>query len=62
MFSLRKDIETTTDPISVICSSTDFKYNPIELADKLLEHYPDNKDTLYYKYYLLDKWIGYSIH
>ncbi len=49
-------------PLSIICAVSKYKYEPLELANKVLEVYPDDRATLESKYALISSSIGFSLH
>lgn len=49
-------------PLSIICAVSKYKYEPLELANKVLEISPADKATLESKYALISSSIGFSLH
>lgn len=49
-------------PLEIFCEFSGYKYQPLKLANLLLEHEPDNVDALNYKYHVLKEFLEFSIH
>ena len=49
-------------PISIFCDAIGYKYNPIQLADLVLDMEPENLDVLNFKYYSLKSYLEFSLH
>lgn len=49
-------------PLAIFCQYCDYKYEPLQLANLLLEHDSSNMDALNYKYHALKKYLTFSIH
>lgn len=49
-------------PLSIFCDAIGYKYNPMQLADKVLETEPENLDVLNFKYYTLKSYLEFSLH
>ena len=49
-------------PLSIFCDAIGYKYNPIQLADLVLDVEPENLDVLNFKYYSLKSYLEFSLH
>lgn len=49
-------------PLGLFCEYTEYKYEPLQLADLLLERDNDNIDALRYKYHILKYFLDFSLH
>jgi len=49
-------------PLAIFCEFSGYKYQPVQLANLLLEYDPNNVDALKYKYYVLKDFLEFSIH
>ena len=49
-------------PLAIFYDHSGGKYQPVQLADMLLEYEPDNVDALRYKYDALKYFLEFSIH
>lgn len=49
-------------PLEIFCQYCDYKYEPIQLANLLLEYDSGNMDALQYKYHALKESLAFSIH
>ncbi len=49
-------------PLAIFCQYCGYKYEPLELANLLLEHDSENIDALNYKYHTLKEYLTFSIH
>ena len=52
----------TNNMLYLFCKTLNFKYAPIQLANKLLQYEPDNEFALKYKYYKLKYYLEFSLH
>lgn len=52
----------TDSPLAIFCEANGYKYEPIQLADILLEKETENKDALRYKYHSLKHYLAFSLH
>ncbi len=55
-------VDSQNSLLSIICAVSKYKYEPLELANKVLEVYRDDRATLECKYSLIAYSIGFSIH
>ena len=46
----------------MFCEVLRFEYQPRQLADKLLDQYPDNEFAIKYKYHTLKYFLEFSLH
>ena len=49
-------------PLAIFCQYCGYKYEPLQLANLLLEHDSENMDALNYKYHALKEYLTFSIH
>lgn len=49
-------------PLAIFCQYCDYKYEPLQLANLLLEYDSENMDALNYKYHALKEYLTFSIH
>ena len=52
----------TNNALYIFCEALGFKYQPRQLADKLLKQEPDNEFALQYKYNTLKSFLEFSLH
>lgn len=52
----------TNNALYIFCETLDFKYQPLQLADKLLKQEPNNEFALQYKYNTLKSFLEFSLH
>ncbi len=52
----------TNNVLYIFCETLGFKYQPQQLANKLLEQEPDNEFALQYKYNTLKSFLEFSLH
>ncbi|WP_313133264.1 hypothetical protein [Anaerocolumna sp.] len=55
-------IGTTRDFVEIFCEASDWAYTPFDVAGFILKKEPDNKTVLHYKYVLMSRIIGFTIH
>lgn len=49
-------------PLAIFCQYCNYKYEPLQLANLLLEYDSSNMDALNYKYHALKEYLTFSIH
>jgi hypothetical protein len=64
MFEKNSDhnIGTTRDLVEIFCEEINWTYTPFDIAAFILKKEPNNKTVLYYKYELMSRTIGFTIH
>ena len=55
-------VDSQNSLLAIIYAVSKYKYEPLELANKVLEVYRDDRATLECKYSLIEHSIGFSIH
>lgn len=56
------EIGTTDDFVEIFCAEAGHRYQPYQLADMILEREPQNQAALQHKYFLLKRYLAFSIH
>lgn len=49
-------------PLSIFCDYIGYKYDSLQLADKVLDVEPENIDVVNFKYYTLKSYLEFSLH